>query len=74
MPAETRGNILLQVNGDLQEMGETGATTRSSEEPQPLADQVDRIHSDGWLRVNSLHHPPRVVRWEGPVDVEEEIG
>ena len=74
MPADTPGNILLQVNGALQELGETGATTRSSEELKSLADQVDLIHGDGWFRVTALDQPPRVVRWEEPVELEEDTG
>ncbi|MDE2842273.1 MAG: hypothetical protein OXN21_02710 [Chloroflexota bacterium] len=64
MPTETWQNILSQAHQVLQELADTGATTRTTDELVTLALHVDLIYRDEYVRVNALGRSPRVVQWD----------
>ena len=57
------GTILFKAQAILRELGSSGETSASPQELLDLADQLDKIHTDEWFRVEHLGRKPRVIAW-----------
>ena len=67
------GTILFKAQAVLRELGSSGETSASPQELLDLADQLDKIHSDEWFRVEHLGREPRVIAWSPEESWEDRV-